>query len=249
MKIGSVQNEVDGLPYMSRERGKEITEFIIEHRSQNILELGFFHGVSTCYMAGALDELGGGSITTIDLETARSREPNVESLLARLGLTEYVTVFYEPTSYTWRLMKMLEEDSSPRFDLCYIDGAHNWFVDGLAFFLVDKLLNPGGWIVFDDLNWTYETSPALKDTDMVQNMPENEKTTPQVRKVWELLVKPHPAYDQFLVKDEWAYARKDPFGPNTEVNKIRQEIVYRSTKEYIGIGSLVLKIARRITRR
>jgi hypothetical protein len=75
-------------------------------------------------MAVALDEWRRESITTIDLMQARSADPDIESLLDRLGLREYVTVFYEPTSYVWCLMKMLEEDPSPEFDLCYIDGAH-----------------------------------------------------------------------------------------------------------------------------
>jgi hypothetical protein len=50
-----------------------------------------------------------------------------------------VNYYFEPTSYTWRMMKMLEEDEGPRFDLCYLDGAHSWFVDGFAFFLIDRL--------------------------------------------------------------------------------------------------------------
>ena len=61
-------------------------------------------------MAGALDELGEGEITTIDLEVSRSHSPNIDTLLANLNLTKYVCVFYEPTSYNWRLLKMIEED-------------------------------------------------------------------------------------------------------------------------------------------
>jgi predicted O-methyltransferase YrrM len=70
-------------------------------------------------------------------------------------------------------MKFPEDDPTPRFDLCYLDGAHNWFVDGLAFFLVHRLLKPGGWIIFDDVDWTYESSPTLKDTEDVRKMPED----------------------------------------------------------------------------
>ena len=67
---------------------------------------------------------------------------------------------------------------------------------------------PGGLIIFDDIDWTYESSPTLKDAQRVKRMPQDEKSTPQVRKANELLVKPHPAYGAFMEKDGLAYARK-----------------------------------------
>jgi predicted O-methyltransferase YrrM len=208
MKLEAVKDRVDGIPYMSFVQAKEMTTLILENKLQSILELGFCHGVSTCYMAGALDEIGGGSIITIDLLRARSLEPNIETLLSDLGLSRFVTPFFEPTSYIWRLMKMMEADPTPRFDLCYIDGAHNWATTGFAFFLVDRLLKPGGWMIFDDLNWTYESSPALRNTEMVKKMPADERNTPQVQKVYDLLVLPHPSYEKFSIKGPWGYAQK-----------------------------------------
>lgn len=133
MNLHDIQERIAGIPCMTYAQAKVVTDLVIENRFQNILELGFHHGVSTCYLAGALDELGAGSLTTIDLCAARDTDPNVEQLLDKLGLDQYVTVFYEPTSYTWRLMRMIEEDPSPRFDFCYVDGAHDWFTDGLLF--------------------------------------------------------------------------------------------------------------------
>jgi predicted O-methyltransferase YrrM len=248
MKIDEISKKVDGIPNMTPTQAKVMTSFVIENQIQNILELGFRHGVSTCYMAGALDELGRGSVTTIDLLPARNAKPNIESLLADFGLQKFVTVYYEPTSYTWRLMKMLEESSEPRFDFCYLDGAHSWFVDGFAFFLIDRLLFPGGWIVFDDLDWTYAVSPTLKETEKVKSMPQEEKETAQVRKIYELLVKSHPSYGDFTIKDGWAYARK--LSSNSGVLKtqeVKKEIIYQ--KEYVGIGAVVLKIAKAIARR
>lgn len=244
MKIDQIKERLKGIPHMSFGQAEAITDVILENQFQNILELGFAHGVSTCYMAGALDELGMGSITTIDLENARNAKPNIDSLLSSLGLLDFVNVFYEPTSYIWRLMKMLEEDPSPRFDFCYIDGAHNWFIDGFAFFLVDRLLKTEGLIIFDDLDWTYEISPALKNTNRVKNMPLDEKSTPQIRKVYELLVKPHPAYGHFLVKGGWAYARKISTESNAKINEVRKEVVYK--KEYVGLGAALLKIVRKL---
>lgn len=245
MKIEQVREVVEGLCCMTFEQATTMSRFIAEHRFTKILELGFHHGVSTCYMAAAVDELGGGHITTIDLEGARETQPGLEELLDRLGLQGYVTPYFEPTSYTWRLMRMLEQDPQPRFDFCYLDGAHDWFSDGFAFFLVDRLLEPGGWIVFDDLDWSYSVSPSLKGTERVRRMPADERDTAQVRKVYELLVKSHPSYDEFSERGGWAYARKAS-GGGIAASNLRREVVHET--RHVGLGAAVLEIARRIAR-
>lgn len=150
-------------------------------------------------MAAALDRKGKGSITTIDRETAREREPNIETLLRQIGLEHWVEPLFAATSYNWELMRILErqklgEQITPCFDFCFIDGAHSWETDALAFVLVDKLLRPDRWIIFDDVNWTYATSVALRDTERVRRLPEDERNTAQVKKIVDLLVRTHPDY-------------------------------------------------------
>lgn len=245
MDIEKIRKVVEGVPHMDFSQANAISKLIIENKAQNILELGFRHGVSTCYMAGALDELGGGKITTIDLENAKDAKPNIEGLLKRLELDNFVEVFYEPTSYTWRLMKMIESEPAPEFDFCYIDGAHDWFIDGFAFLLVDKLLKPGGLVVFDDLDWTYDTSPTLRKTDRVKNMPEEERQTPQIRKVYELLVKKDPRYGEFIEVDNWAIARKIVSDMNISQTEIRTEVIYQ--KERVGLGAVLHKLFKKIS--
>ncbi|MEW6552569.1 MAG: class I SAM-dependent methyltransferase [Campylobacterota bacterium] len=200
---------VGDTPHMTLSQADEITRLIEDNALTNILELGFAHGVSTTYMAAALKRMNkGGSITCIDLEHSKNRVPRIETLLTQINELDRVNIYFEPTSYLWRLMKFIEEDDTPRFDLCYLDGAHSWYVDGFAFFLVDKLLKPGGWIVFDDMNWTYANSPTNSKLEKVKLMPEDEKTTPQIKKVFELLVKTHPNYHNFKETKQWGYAQK-----------------------------------------
>lgn len=245
MNTDEIHDIVRDVPHMSLERAHRMRSFIIEHRVQDILELGFRHGVSTCYMAHALAARGPeGHITTIDLDNARQAEPNIEQLLEAVEQRHRVTIYYEPTSYTWRMMKMLEADPTPRFDLCFLDGAHNWFVDGFAFFLVDRLLKPGGWIIFDDLDWTYADSLSLRKSASVREMPAEERETPQVRKVYELLVKTHPAYANFETEQDWAFAQKLPSAA-TATGEIRQEVVTRN----VGLGVFAEKVYRRLRRR
>lgn len=244
MNNDEVHDIVRGVPHMSPQRADRMRSFIIEHQVQDILELGFCHGVSTCYMAHALEALGPqGHVTTIDLEETRQAEPNIEQLLEAVDQRHRVTIYYEPTSYTWRMMKMLEADPMPRFDLCFLDGAHSWFVDGFAFFLVDRLLKPDGWIIFDDLDWTYADSSLRKTAD-VREMPEEERETPQVRKVYEVLVKAHPSYTNFETKQNWAYAQKSP-SATTEIPEIKREIVTQK----VGVGVAAGKVYRRLRRR
>jgi predicted O-methyltransferase YrrM len=195
------------------DEGRQLYEFILEQRPSELLELGFAHGSSTAYMAGAVAAAEGGKITSIDREEARERVPNAETVLRELDLDGYVELVYTPTSYTWELMKMIQAQTTsartePIFDFAFIDGAHTWEVDGLAFFLVDKLLRRGGWILFDDVHWTFANSHALKDSPRVQAMPEDEKTTPQVMKVVSLLALQHPAYGNLRVSGNWAWIQK-----------------------------------------
>ncbi|NBC27614.1 MAG: hypothetical protein GVY08_12190 [Bacteroidetes bacterium] len=242
MNTDEVKEIVGDIPNMTLKQAESLTSFIKKHQVMNILELGFGHGVSTSYMAAALSRNGDGSIITIDKEEARQRKPNIETLLNRVNESDRVTVYYEPTSYTWRLMKFLEQEPRPSFGLCYLDGAHNWFVDGFAFYLVHLLLKPGGWIIFDDLDWTYDQSPGLKNSAFVKDMPDDERETLQVKKVYELLVKPHPDYCNFKVEGDWAYAQKRNTTDDTsaERNIVVEKIIQ---KEYYGLGQFLEKVA------
>lgn len=202
-----VKRQLKSLPYMSLEQGRKVFDIICSHRLSRCLELGFYHGVSSAYIAAALDELGSGQLVTIDLEWARTLEPNIGSVLRSLKLSRFVEYHYEPTSYHWRLMKILRDDSDCLFDFCYIDGGHTWSSTGFAFFLVSKLLRPGAWLIFDDLYWTHE-DPSVRDTERVKSMPYEEKTSAQVGLVFDLLVRRDRDFTDIMVDGQWGFARK-----------------------------------------
>lgn len=209
MSIEDAGNILKDIFGMSFGQAKYLEQFIRSKNVSNLLELGFAHGVSSCYMATILKDLGKGHLTTIDLISASHRKPNINQLLTRLNLQEYVSVYYEYESYNWRLMNFIEENEKPIFDFCYIDGAHDWNVDGFAFLLVDKLLKKGGWIIFDDMDWTFAKSDSMGNIQRVRNMPEDVKNTPHMSKVFDVLVKPHPNYGNFEITDfGWGIAQK-----------------------------------------
>ena len=47
----------------------------------------------------------------------------------------------------------------PIFDYVFIDGAHTWMLDALAFLLVDRLLRVGGYVDFDDYPGRWPAPP------------------------------------------------------------------------------------------
>jgi Predicted O-methyltransferase len=227
---------VGGRAATSPDAGRLLYEFVLRSRARTILELGFAHGNSTCYMAAALDEARQGSITTIDRESSLSREPNIHELLERAGLGAYVNPVFAHTSYNWELMQLIEQQrgarhTDPLFDFVFIDGAHTWEVDGLAFFLIDKLLLPGGFVLFDDVHWTLAASPALQNSERIQSLSEEEKRTPQIMRVFGLLVMQHPDYSNFTVKGNWAWAYKAADGQSGALDPMAVAALYASAAD------------------
>lgn len=212
MKFDDVDKAVAGTRFMTTEQARTVYDFIVDNKLSSVLELGFAHGKSTCYFAAAVQEVDPASakVVTMDLHSTKKREPNIDTLLERTGLGDLVTPVYANTSYTWELMKLIEQPDPPKFDFVYIDGGHTWDVSGYGFFLTDKLLAPGGWVLFDDLDWTLGGSATMKTKPWVQKLPAEERDTAQVRKVFELLVAQHQNYTNVHEKDHWGWAQKKP---------------------------------------
>jgi len=219
MKFEDIRSKVQGIPFITEDNARRLYDLIIESRPKRILELGVAHGVATCYMAAALDELGEGEITAVDLiETQKSFSPSPENLSRQVGLEEYIKIVRMQSGYNWFLHDQIvtntvNDTCMPLYDLCIIDGPKNWTIDGAAFFMVDKLLQHGAHLIFDDYNWTYaEADSRRSETDGIshRSMSDDERSTPQIRDVFEYLVKQHPAYGSFQIIEgaDWAIAHK-----------------------------------------
>lgn len=211
MQFDAVKAIVDGVPNMTAQQGRIVYDFVLKTGAKNAMELGFAHGTGSCYMAAALQE-NGGRLFAIDNQSAHHRQPTQREQLEKCGLTGVVTSIYAHGSYTWELMKLIELHTrdgkcEPFLDFVYIDGAHLWEPDGLAFFLVDKLLKVNGWILFDDLYWSLAES-SLKNETWVKALAKDEQETPQVLRVFDLLVRQHPAYGNIQVSEWWGWAQK-----------------------------------------
>lgn len=244
-------SELDVPRLTSTVGGRMLFDFVRGSGVEDVLELGFAHGASTAYLAAALQEHGRGCVITLDRREALRREPNIHTVLARLGLDDYVRPIVAERSYTWELMKLLrqgaaEGEAGPSFDFCFIDGAHTWDVDGFAFFLVDRLLRSDSWVVFDDLHWTQAASPA---TDLDDDVPEEERTTAQIQLVFDLLVREHPAYDRVRVLGNygWAYKRA-PEGEGARADAVDRLLAPELVRELVLGGRRPSEASRPATR-
>lgn len=208
MDFDIVADRLDGIPFTTPKKGRWLYDFILENGCKSILEVGFHHGTSTCYMAAALDELQEGHILTIDQKSSREKSPSLPSLLNELQLDGYVTPIFAERSFTWELYKLLSQVPRPEFNFIFHDADHTWDTTALSFFLMDKMLQQGGWMLFDDYKWTIDR--ATRPSQRLINYPEEERRTPAVAEVFRLLIDEHPSYGQFTVtnNDNWGWAPK-----------------------------------------
>ena len=72
-------------------------------------------------------------------------------------------------SYASSFSKLIASDKSLKFDYIFIDGAHTFAVDALIFFLAERSLKVGGYVDFDDYDWSIGTS-SLKNNRIMKKM-------------------------------------------------------------------------------
>lgn len=250
MKFEDIHARVGHIPYIAPRDARHLYDMILKERPEHILELGIAHGTATCIMAAALHELGRGTVTAVDLiEVADAFRPSAEEQLAETGLEGYARVVRMQTGYNWFLHDEIAANTrngicTPCYDLCIIDGPKNWTIDGAAFFMADKLLRPNGWMVFDDYGWTHDSVSGLRDaTDGIahRDLSREERSTPHIREVFELLVRQHPDYGEFVRFEDgdWAMARKTASGTKTYT------LQYRETSRDL-LAALARKLVKRL---
>jgi predicted O-methyltransferase YrrM len=188
---------------MRHEHAVWLRDVIQQNGFSRLCELGFYHGKSTTYFAAILQEQGFGKIHTFDkLPTYSTLVPSIDQLLSDFGLGHLVTKTVAEKCFLWELGKLIEQHDQPIFDFCYIDGGHDFNTTALAFVLIDKLLQPGGMVIFDDVNWCAETNSVKDYTAIYPVMSEEESRIPAVNFVCDNIVSkynytelPHQEFD------------------------------------------------------
>ena len=198
---------------------RDIYDCVVENRFSQCIELGTGHGATSCVIAAALEELGNGRIVTIDKTLHQPVNANV--LKEHTGIGDTIEFVVEPLGYNWYMADLIAKQTvdgvcEPIFDLCLIDGAHEFEPDALAFFLVSKLLKPGGWVVLDDLNFALRSMSFWRETH--GHLSERELDAFQIGMVFDLAVRQHPGFTDFRVSENGrvGWARKKSPKSNAE---------------------------------
>jgi predicted O-methyltransferase YrrM len=113
------------------------------------LEIGLAFGVSALFICEALASVGGRQHIVIDaFQTSVWNGIGMHNVRAA-GFGQLV-----------QLREQLSEDALPllsqegtKVDFAFIDGTHSFDQKMVDFFYVDRILNVGGIIAFDDCNW------------------------------------------------------------------------------------------------
>lgn len=231
MNFDTLAPHIEDMRYTSLSQARELYEFVLERKPVRILELGTAFGKATLAMAAALHENGQGHLDTVDLVAANERfyNDNCRKKLLGLSLDSYATTHLENNSYNWFLKKRLETQRQadriePLYDFVFIDGSHNFSVDGFAFSLSERLMKPGATVLFDDLRYNYHdmnirsgisNEPTLDTYDprarvVRAQMGEDELKACHVGLIFDLLVKTSPSFHNFRYSCDgnWGYAEK-----------------------------------------
>jgi predicted O-methyltransferase YrrM len=172
-------------------------EFFARSGCRRYAEIGVYKGHTALRIAELL--AGEGTIDLFDYEdrladvAARLREAGHDNVVAHPNSRRLMD------SYNWSLMQVLAEHGGPVYDYVFLDGAHTWAHDALAFFLADRLLLPGGFLDFDDYAWSLRASPSMNPEafpDVEQLYSDEQIDARQVALVVDLLVRPGGGYDE-----------------------------------------------------
>lgn len=97
-------------------------------------------------------------------------------------------------SYAWTLGKIylenLKTDKTPTlWDAVYLDGAHTFPVDAPATYCLKEMVKIGGFIVFDDMQWSLLTSPTCNTPEMRERFTDEQMAARHVEMVVKMFMR------------------------------------------------------------
>jgi len=229
-RFAAVVDAIGDTPWMLPHQGRRVWDHLRQTRATDVLDIGTCYGVSAAYMAAALAANGGGRVVTVDsgqFDEGSDVPGWCRQLWERCGVADVVEMVRIPHSnYAWWLMEQVAARSdrhgncTPAYDFAYLDGAKWLALDTAAVVFTAQLLRPGGWLLMDDLDWSYEQHPELAPivdlpgAGVSYRLSSAEIARPHLRAVYDLVVKHDPSFTSFIEQDgSWGWARKDPGQP------------------------------------
>lgn len=215
---------VADVPFMTRDQGRRVYDHLVGTGARDVLDVGTCYGTSAAYMAAAVEANGGGRVITVDSAQFDAEAPTknwVEQSLTKAGVRDLVElVRIDHSSYAYWLMEQVamrsdeRGDCEPAFDFVYLDGAKSLTIDGVSAFFIERLLRPGGWLLMDDLDWTFDANPKAIQAEGPYSLSQAERSTPQLLGVFDNIVRAIPGFTELRVEDgQWGWAHKAPDAP------------------------------------
>ena len=139
-----------------QDEGEFLQQVIQQIKPRTSLEVGCAYGVSSLYICEALAAVGADRHIIIDpYQHEHWHGLGIEHLKAA-GYGSLIELHELPSHQALPRL----EAAATKLDFVFIDGAH-WFDYVMVdFFCVDRMLNVGGVIVFDDADWAGVGRPA-----------------------------------------------------------------------------------------
>lgn len=174
-------------------------DFIKETTCRQIAEIGVYKGHTSIEFARYLDNEG--HLSLFDFEdVVHDVEVEIRAQGYR-NVTSYGSSHRYLDSYNWPLLGLLRDHPEPIYDYVFLDGAHTWAFDGFAFLLLDRLLMPGGYMDFDDYNWSLGQSPSVNPNvfPLTRKLYTDEQIEArQVKSIVDILVKRDSRYREVV---------------------------------------------------
>lgn len=135
--------------FIPREQGNYLYSLVRHYRPKLTLEVGLANGLSTAFIAAALEANREGSHIAIDpFQQDDWRNAGLE-LIRRAGLSARLRHI---SDFSHRALADLEREGfSSTF--AFVDGAHLFDYVIADFLCIDRVMAVGGLIVFDDSDW------------------------------------------------------------------------------------------------
>ncbi len=135
--------------YIPPEQGDLLYSLVSHLRPQRSLEVGLANGISALYIATALREIECGMHLAIDPFQHTDWRSVGMVTLERAGLRDLVSL--DPRRSQWALPDL--DEAGERFQFAFIDGSHLMDYVLCDFMNIDRILDVGGLIAFDDSDW------------------------------------------------------------------------------------------------
>lgn len=145
---------------IDKDSGEYIFNLVINTSPDQTLEVGLAQGASTLHFLSALKLIRKGRHTAIDPLQSGFSDVGL-SEMSRLGLDSRLRFFRERSDIV--LHKLREQKET--FQVCLIDGDHRFDAVFVDFYMIDKVLDIGGFIIFDEAG----TGPTEKVISFIKS--------------------------------------------------------------------------------